>query len=180
MRNNQFIFNKEKSLNAILYIAQILKRRDFHKIFKILYFSDREYLARFGMSITGDCYIAMEAGPVPSKIYDIFKIVRGDSYMKDEELNDYFSVSNWMYIVPKREADLKKLSPNEKSVIDECVKIYGGLSYHEIKEKSHDMAWRSTARDYPICVEDIAREAGLHEDELDYIRETILLEKKYN
>lgn len=180
MNNNQFIFNKEKSLNAILYIAQNLKRRDFHKIFKILYFSDREYISRYGASITGDCYIAMEAGPVPSKIYDIFKIVRGDSYMKDEGLNDYFGVSNWMYIVPKREANLKKISSNEKMVIDECVKKYGELSYDEIKEKSHDMAWRSTARDYPISIENIAREAGLQEDELDYIRETIQLEQIYN
>ena len=77
MNNIQFTFNKEKALNAILYIAQNLNRRDFHKIFKILYFSDREYLARYGTTITGDCYIAMEAGPVPSKVYDIFKSLEG-------------------------------------------------------------------------------------------------------
>lgn len=180
MDNIQFTFNKEKSLNAVLYIVQNLVRKDFHKIFKILYFSDREYLSRYGMSITGDCYIAMEAGPVPTKIYDIFKIVRGDSYMKDEDLKAYFEVSNWMYVVPKREADLRKLSPNEKKVIDECLRLYGALSYDEIKEKSHDMAWRSTARDYPISVESIAREAGLQEDELEYIRETTQLGQIYN
>lgn len=173
-------FNKEKALNAILYIAQNLSRRDFHKIFKILYFADREYLSRYGMPITGDCYIAMEAGPVPSKIYDIFKIVRGDSYMKDDDLKAYFSVLNWMYIVPNREADLRKLSPNEKTVIDECLQMYGALSYDEIKEKSHDVAWRSTARDFPISVENIAREAGLQEDELSYIWETLQMEQAYN
>lgn len=180
MNNIQPTFNKEKALNAILYIAQNLHRKDFHKIFKILYFADREYLSRYGMPITGDCYIAMEAGPVPSKIYDIFKIVRGDSYMKDEELNAYFSVSNWMYIVPNRKADLKKLAPNEKMVIDECLQMYGALSYDEIKEKSHDVAWRSTARDFPISIENMAREAGLQEDELSYIRENLQIEQAYN
>lgn len=180
MNTIQPTFNKEKALNAILYIAQNLHRKDFHKIFKILYFADREYLSRYGMPITGDCYIAMEAGPVPSKICDIFKIVRGDSYMKDEELNAYFSVSNWMYIVPNRKADLKKLAPNEKMVIDECLQMYGALSYDEIKEKSHDVAWRSTARDFPISIENMAREAGLQEDELSYIWENLQIEQAYN
>lgn len=179
MNNQQYTFNKEKSLNSILYIAQNLKRKDFHKIFKILYFADREYLSRYGITITGDCYIAMEAGPVPSKIYDIFKIVRGDSYMNDPELRNYFEVSDWMYITPKQEADLKKISPNEKLVIDECLQKYGTLSYDEIKEKSHDIAWRSTARDYPISIENIAREAGLQEDELSYIQEILQLQQTH-
>ncbi len=181
MQEIQFSFNKEKTLNAILYIAQQLKRKDFHKIFKILYFSDREYLAQYGMPITGDCYIAMEAGPVPSKTYDIFKIVRGDSYMKDtENLKQYFTVSDWMYISPKQEADLKKIAPNEQEVIDHCIQLYGDLSYDEIKEKSHDIAWRSTARDYPISIEDIAREAGLEEEELVYIAENANLNRSIN
>ncbi len=58
MQDIHFNFDKDKVLNVILYIAQHLKRKDFHKIFKILYFADREYLARYGMPITGDCYIA--------------------------------------------------------------------------------------------------------------------------
>ena len=114
----------------------------------------------------------MEAGPVPTKIYDIFKIVRGDSYIKDtEDLKQYFTVSDWMYITPKQEANLRQISPNEKAVLDECIQTYGDLSYDEIKEKSHDIAWRSTARDYPISIENIAREAGLEEEELSYIIE---------
>lgn len=176
MQNIHFTFEKEKSLNVILYIAQHLQRRDFHKIFKILYFSDREYLAQYGSPITGDCYIAMEAGPVPSKIYDIFKIIRGDSYTKDTEgLKQYFTISNWMYVTPCREANLSKIAPNEKAVIDECISKYGDLSYDEIKEKSHDIAWRSTARDFPISIENIAREAGVDEGELSYIIENAYL-----
>jgi uncharacterized phage-associated protein len=172
MTSKKFPFNKEKALNTVLYIAKHVNRSDFHKIFKILYFSDRTYLADYGMPITGDRYIAMDIGPVPSKIYDIFKIVRGDSSMTDKEnFGDLFSVEGWMYIKAKKDPDLKKLSPNEKEVIDSCIKQYGNLSYDEIKEKSHDIAWRSTPRDFEIDIYQIAREAGVDDDEFNYIDE---------
>ncbi len=180
MISNKFPFNKEKTINAILYIAGNLKRSDFHKIFKILYFSDREHLFEYGSPITGDTYIAMDAGPVPSKIYDIFKIIRGDSYTKDtEHLSDFFTVEDWMYIKPKKEADLRKLSPNEKEILDNCIHEYGDLSFDEIKEKSHDIAWRSTARDYEIKIDDIAREAGLKNEDLEYINELSRLKNAF-
>lgn len=74
------IFNFEKSMQVILYISNRLKRTDFHKIFKILYFADQAHLSEYGRPISGDVYIAMKDGPVPTKIYDIFKAVRGDSF----------------------------------------------------------------------------------------------------
>ena len=80
----QMKFNEHKTVNAVLYIVEKLKRRDFHKIFKLLYFSDREHLSVYGRTITGDVYIAMVDGPVPSNLYDIFKSVRGNGYYKDD------------------------------------------------------------------------------------------------
>ena len=160
-------FDKEKTLNALLYVANRVQRKDFHKIFKIIYFADRQHLADWGRPITGDTYIAMEAGPVPSRLYDMMKIVRGDSYMPDSEgLGKYFQIDNWMYVNPLVDADPNKLSSNELEVLDACIAKYSSLSYDEIKEKSHDVAWRSTARDFSIKWEDIAREAGLDEVEV--------------
>lgn len=160
-------FDKEKSLNALLYVANRVQRKDFHKIFKIIYFADRQHLADWGRPITGDTYIAMEAGPVPSRLYDMLKIVRGDSYLPDiEGLGKYFQVENWMYVNPLQDANLNRLSPNEQEVLDACIDKYSSLSYDEIKEKSHDIAWRSTARDFAIQWDNIAREAGLDEVEV--------------
>lgn len=165
-------FNKSKALNSLLYVANRLQRKDFHKIFKILYFSDREHLAEWGCPITGDNYIAMDAGPVPSRIYDMLKIVRGDSYCSDDEgLGKSFAIDNWMYVNPLRDADADKLSKTEKQSLDDSISKYGSLSYDEIKEKSHDIAWRCTAKDFSIQWDDIAREAGLNSDELQYLNE---------
>ena len=165
-------FDKEKSLNALLYVANRVQRKDFHKIFKIIYFADRQHLADWGRPITGDTYIAMEAGPVPSRLYDMLKIVRGDSYLPDMEgLSKYFQVENWMYVRPLQDADLNKLSASEQEAMSEAIEKYAALSYDEIKEKSHDVAWRSTARDFLISWDNIAREAGLDEVEVACLRD---------
>ena len=157
-------FDKTKTLNALLYVANRVQRKDFHKIFKVIYFADRQHLADWGRPITGDTYIAMEAGPVPSRMYDMLKIVRGDSYVSDTEgLGQYFQVENWMYVRPLVDADLNKLSANEQEALSDAIAKYASLSYDEIKEKSHDVAWRSTARDFAINWDSIAREAGLDE-----------------
>ena len=170
-------FDKTKTLNALLYVANRVQRKDFHKIFKVIYFADRQHLADWGRPITGDTYIAMEAGPVPSRLYDMLKIVRGDSYIADTEgLGEYFQVENWMYVRPLVDADLNKLSANEQQALSDAIDKYAGLSYDEIKEKSHDTAWRSTARDFSISWENIALEAGLDTEELECVNELSRLE----
>lgn len=173
-------FNEEKTINVVLYIAEKLKRRDFHKIFKILYFSDREFLSQYGVTITGDTYIAMDAGPVPTKTYDMFKIVRGDSYMQDTKgLGKYFKISNWMFVFPLQKANVDDIAPAEKKIIDCMIERYGDMSYDEIKEKSHDVAWRSTARDYPIPFENMALESGMDAEDFPYLEESAMLQKSF-
>ena len=174
-------FDKTKALNALLYVANRIRRKDFHKIFKIIYFAERQHLADWGKPITGDIYIAMEAGPVPSRMYDMLKMVRGDSYLPDTEgLGNYFQVEDWMYVRPLVDADLNKLSRNEQEALDDSIRKYSQLSYDEIKEKSHDVAWCSTARDYSINWEDIAREAGLDSADMECINEHSALEAALN
>jgi uncharacterized phage-associated protein len=174
-------FDKVKTLNALLYVANRVQRKDFHKIFKVIYFADRQHLADWGRPITGDTYIAMDAGPVPSRLYDILKIVRGDSYLPDNEgLGQYFQVENWMYVRPLVDADLNKLSANEQEALSDAIEKYASLSYDEIKEKSHDVAWRSTARDFAINWDNIAREAGLDGEELECVNEFTRLEAALN
>ncbi|MBQ6771232.1 MAG: SocA family protein [Bacteroidales bacterium] len=174
-------FDKVKALNAMLYVANRIGRKDFHKIFKILYFADRQHLADWGRPITGDTYVAMDAGPVPSRIYDMLKIVRGDSYMNDTEgLGEFFKVEQWMYVNPLQDADLSKLSKTERDELDDAINRYGHMPYDEIKEISHDVAWQSTARDFAMKWEDIAREAGLDAEEIDYLRECNQLQTSLN
>ena len=96
-----------------------------------------------------------------------------------KNIGRFFSVSNWMFIQPLEKANMDDISPSEKQVIDAMIDLYGNLSYDEIKEKSHDVAWRSTARDYPISFENMALEAGMDEDEISYLEESAQLQKSF-
>jgi uncharacterized phage-associated protein len=169
-------FNKTKAINAILYIADKLVRKDFHKIFKILYFADREHLVKYGRTITGDRYIKMNDGPVPSNIYDILKSVRGDGYFKDDgTFSLYFSVSGWDIINPHKKADISELSKTDLHFIDDSIAKYGNMTWEELREKSHDYAWKSTSSNRPINFKDIVLEAGGDDEYFAYLAEQSVL-----
>ncbi len=173
-------FNTDKTVNAVLYISQKLKRSDFHKIFKILYFADRNHISDYGRSITGDTYIAMNDGPVPSNLYDIFKSVRGDGYFKDNgTFSKVFKVVNWDLIQPLAEPNLKKLSKTDIDYLENSLEEFGSLSWDEVREKSHDYAWRNTVRNSPISLENIVIETGNDEAYVEYLKEQITLSKAF-
>ena len=172
----QIKFNETKAVNAVLYVADKLKRKDFHKIFKVLYFSDREHLSKYGRTITGDRYIAMSDGPVPSCLYDIFKSVRGEGFYKDNgKFGQYFSVVDWDLVTPKQLPDLSELSKTDVEAIDNALSLYGDLSWGELKEKSHDYAWKTTVLNREIDFADMIREAGGNDDFIEYVKEQTLL-----
>lgn len=170
-------FNVEKAIQCVLYVAKRLKRKDFHKIFKILYFADREHFSKYSRSITEDTYIAMDDGPVPSNLYDIFKAMRGDGFFAKnvQQFTPYFKVVDYYFIEPLKEADLDCLSQSDIEELDDSLKKYGDLSYGEIREKSHDYAWHHTAQGYPISIENILLEAGERADYINFVKEQILL-----
>lgn len=166
------LFNKETAMEAVLYIAQnIGPRRDMHKIFKTLYFADRDHLSRYGRSITGDCYIAMSYGPVPSKIDDIFKAVRGDSFFSDcaDDLKRYFHFVNKYVIEPNRKADMDYLSETDVECLDRAIAKCKDKTFEELVDMSHDMAWNNTRKDREMSVKDILRENGDTEEYAEYI-----------
>lgn len=162
------VFNLDKSLQAVLYVANKLNRKDFHKVFKVLYFADMEHLSDYGRPITGDTYIAMKDGPVPSKIYNIFKTVRGDESQTNgrDRFIQLFTVKNDHFIEPLRKADTSILSESDMEALDNALSECGDLSWNDIRNKSHAYAWNATERNKAISIEDILREKG---DDAGYI-----------
>ena len=172
----KIIFDEERAVNAVLYVISKLSRKDFHKIFKILFFADREHLLRYGRTITGDNYIAMSDGPVPSYLYDIFKSVRGNGYFKDNgHFSKYFSVIEGCLLKEKMEANLDKLSKTDLEQLNVSLEKYGNMSWNEIRELSHGQAWINTVNNSVISFVDILKEIEADTTYIDYLKEQNLL-----
>lgn len=168
----RFKFNKESSIASVLYILERTGRLDFHKLFKILYFAEQKHLALYGKPITGDHYIAMPAGPVPSVIYDILKSVRDkDDYpVNYKEFEHLFVVEGNYYVKALVGSDTDNLSESSTELLNDSIKENKDLSFSQLKEKSHDTAWGMADANYEINYEDIAACGGANDVILKYMK----------
>jgi uncharacterized phage-associated protein len=165
----------DKSIEATLYILNRLETCDIHKLFKILYFSDRNHLCDYGRPVTGDYYVAMKNGPVPSFIYDVVKFVRGDkNYLSiDRNVKGDFDVLDGRYIGAKRDANTDHLSGSDIECLDKAIKEYKDFGFQQLTKISHDDAWEKADYNGEISVFDIATAAGAKIEMLKYIQNNI-------
>lgn len=69
---------------VVLYILQHFKEGwDYIKLFKIMYFAQREYLATYGLTIAEDTFKARQLGPVPSLTYKVVKMAENGDESTD-------------------------------------------------------------------------------------------------
>ena len=166
--------SNDKALNAALFVALYFKKADFHKIFKILYFADQKHLANYGRTITGDKYIAMQKGPVPSRVYDIFKIIKGEYIFENKNnLSKFFKIENGYIVKPLAKPDLDLFSESDIECLNESIKENEGLDFGELKDKSHDLAWDQADKNDLISIFDIAKAGGASEEIIKYIKTLI-------
>ncbi len=175
------LFDKDVALQAVLYILDKMGGKcDMHKICKILYFADQKHLSRYSRSITGDDYIAMQYGPVPSKVDDMMKAVRGDSFFSNTEyaakLRNHFSFLNKFIVVASEKPDTDYLSETDIECLDEAISICGGMNFGELTGFSHGPAWQNTKEGRTMSVKDILREAGDEEGYVNYVAAKLKLE----
>ncbi len=159
-----FVFKAEKSVEAILYIAQNVKQPTFHRISKIMYFADKVHLEKYGRFICGDSYMAMKHGPVPSGAYDILKVARGDGF------NNAFIVVDNFKVKPLRAAYVDYFSESDLECLDESIKQYGHLSFDQLTRLSYDTAWQTANENDYIDLKKIVATLSNPDNLLDYLR----------
>lgn len=174
---SKFNIDTPRTLHSILFILDSLESGvcDMHKIFKILYFADQKHLTLYGVPITGDSYIAMKNGPVPSNSYYIFKFLRGDKRLNPapstSNYADWFKVEDSHWVTAQKKPDLDELSESHLECLSESIETNKGLSFIQLVAKSHQMAWenaRSEEMD-EMDVIDIAKEGGANDEMIQYI-----------
>ncbi len=155
-------FDPERALELVLYVASRLRYPTLHSVSKVLYFADREHLSRYGSLLSGDNYVAMRHGPVPSAIYNLMKagagrlepLIPSQFY---ELVAQSLSVEEGRRVRPLRPANLDLLSASQRECLDSSIKENGKLSFKRLTDKSHDAAWKSADENDLIDVKAIAK-----------------------
>jgi uncharacterized phage-associated protein len=168
-----------KILAPCLYVLNKTGRISKHHLSKILYFADKSHVAKYGRTLSGQKYIAMQNGPVPSQIYDFIKHVQGISagHFLTEHVQyvDFFiGFEPKYYVFAKVEADMQFLSISAVNALDESIAKYRNSSFALRTDESHDAAWQEAwnrpGRDKEMSIIEIAKSAGANAAMIDYIK----------
>lgn len=142
----QITFKPLKAVEASIYVASKLKNPTVHEVLKLLYFADKCHLREYGFLALGDRYFAMDFGPVAECTYDMLKIARGENnswYSKEmvAAVDGALAVSG-SKVTPLRSPSKQSLSASYVCALEEALRQFGGLSFNERTELSHDEAWK--------------------------------------
>ena len=98
---------------VVLYVLQAFKEGvDYIKLYKVLYFAQREYLGNYGLCLLPDSFRARDYGPVPSLINKVVKIA--ENQCSDETaigLSDFVDAINvrGQRVFAKKSPDMDKI-----------------------------------------------------------------------
>ncbi len=150
----------EKTLEVVLYVSQ--KTNDIFHIVKTIYFADKMHLEKYGRLISGDAYIAMKDGPVPSGVYELIKYVRGDVYNYDARIVEvhperaFWAQGKTVIPLPERKPDLDYLSESDIECLDKSIELYANMSFLALWRLVHkEKSYNKTERNDRIPLKDI-------------------------
>lgn len=173
--NQVELFDNEKAVNALLYVARALPQGGTHKVFKALYFAERQHLATYGASILSDNFVRMPNGPVPEHVYDLVKAVRGQLALPLEagfaaSLRSRLLATNPKQLEALTEPNEDYLAETERECLDEAIAYCRPYGFGRLSELSHDAAWHAVPEGHAMSMLDIAKAGGAGEEMLHYIQ----------
>lgn len=149
----RFRLNHDKCIQGIHWIAKHKPGVTQYYIGKIFFFADKQHVIDWGRPISGDRYVAVEHGPVPSTIYDLIKDTGGEPDEIADKLNervDFVSRGNKRLVYVKNgEFDFPDLSETDKEYLEYSTCTYGTKTFTELKEISHKDPAFNAAWDLP-------------------------------
>ena len=167
-------FNERKATQAAAYL---LKRRggqmSYLKLIKLLYWADREALARWGRPVTTDRHVSMNHGPVLSHVLDL--VSDGDAPGDDVIWGAAVSAPANYEVQLKADPGDDELSEAEIAVLEEVWEALGHKGRWELVELAHQLPeWKDPQGSaLPISYRDILAAQGIDDEEIEAIEEEI-------
>lgn len=172
----EFRFHPRKVVEASALLLKLHgKPMKYLGLLKMLYIADRIALERIEQSITGDDSVSMKYGPVLSGVYDL---------IKGNEIDDALSI--WQEFISRQKQDqnniellkypeIEELCEEEEDILKEVYEKFGQIDPFTVAEWTHSLPeWQDPKRfgkkAVPISIEDILRNIGKTEEEIQSIR----------
>jgi len=142
----RFSFNESKTLEALVFVARQWDGITPFYLSKVLFFADSAHLRAYGRPVTGDQYIAMVDGPVPSHAYDIVK-GKWDFLGNPDAVAEALKIdrdAQYPRVSAKRAPDLDLLSETDVIALAEAIEFCRGKPFAELSNLTHqEPAWAS-------------------------------------
>lgn len=152
----RFQFNESKAVEALVFVAQRWPGITPFYLSKVLFFADRDHLREYGRPVLGDSYIAMDAGPVPSRVYDIVKgnlDFFGDPAAIEAALR-IDRAAQYLKVFSARDPDLEQFSETDVAALSASIDFCRGKSFGYLSNLTHqEEAWAKAARDSEMELE---------------------------
>lgn len=152
----RFQFNESKAIEALAYVAEQWPGITPFYVSKVLFFADRDHLRDYGRPVIGDVYIAMDNGPVPSRIYDMIK-GKLDFFADPHAVHEALRVDkngNYPKVFAKRKVDLDQFSETDIAALRKAIEFCRGKSFSYLSGLTHqEEAWASAPRDGAMSLE---------------------------
>ena len=178
----------KKIESVVLYVLRKFPEGvDYIKLFKIIYFAQKEYLVNYGKVLCPDTFKARTFGPVPALSDKVIKLVE----LEEEDIDSYPDLRNFynsirvqdQMVYALAEPDMDYLSRKECEYLDKWYNYCKDKdSKKELSPESHDEAYTKAYtryKDDPQLVTltniEIAKAGGATEKMVAYIREKELM-----
>lgn len=129
---------REKLLNAIIYLAEHTTRCGKTKLFKLLYLLDFEHFKLTGRSVTGLRYYAWQMGPVPVSVEAEFAEPARDFQQAVQVVSEGEFDYRRLQVKPKRKFDASHFSKRELKLLEEIAARYRNKTAKQMVEVTHE------------------------------------------
>lgn len=180
----------KKIETVVLYILQAFKDGvDYIKLFKIMYFAQKDYLLKYGKVLCPDTFKARKYGPIPAFSDKVIKTVETKECLRGKSDFKTFvasiKVENQL-VYGLSEPDTDYLSVKERQCLDKWIEYCREKdSIKELSPESHDKAYKAAWKAYKDDPQKgemtwiaIARAAGASPKMVAYIREKELMSEQ--
>lgn len=149
----QYRINYEKAIETIVWLANEKPGIDIYRVAKVLFYADKKHVNRYARPITGDTYIHMDYGPLPSGVRDL--ITENDwlspDYLDLVRNSLIIQKSTYLKIAALRKPNMEYLSGTDIECLKESLREYGDKPFDYLKRLTHnERCWLETDLHQPI------------------------------